>query len=759
MIEKKIPGKGWEYIVYNRLNQIVATQDAEQRKSSQWLVTKYDALGRVVVTGLSTIAGNRETVQAAQNLHEQSNPNSLWESYTGIGNGYSQSSWPGSLSTELSINYYDQYNFPGNTYGGPSGGQSSSVKGYQTASKVNVLGTSTMLLSVNYYDEDGRVVQSRSDNYVGGSDIVSNTYNFTGQVLTSTRQHTSSSASVTVATRYEYDHMGRKKDVYENINSQGEVKLSALSYAETGQLLSKSLHNNNQSTGYTYNERGWLKNSTSSQFSFQLNYQDGSTPQYNGNIANQLWGASAPNANTFTYSYDKLNRLTNGTATGMSEAISYDEMGNIRYMNRDGSEGNYIYTGNRLNGISSGALATQGYVYDDSGNVTYDGRNQKTIAYNILNLPQTVSGGITYTYDASGRKLKKQSSTTTEYVNGIQYTDGTIDFIQTEEGRALNMAGTYKYEYNLSDHIGNVRYSFDIYNGTVRRIQQDDYYAFGKRATNYPGSPDNKYLYNGKEIQEELNQYDYGARFYDPVIGRWNVIDPLAEKFFDLSPYNYTDNNPVNNIDPDGMYIIYGVSSTTFTDADARAACSVLKSSQQGANGGGDDDEKEKEKPKSKQIVDGLLAGLEDLAKALAPVRPADEDDPESLSEWWEGVKSAPSNIYDAYSNGTLEDQTRLTTSFLGLLKGKKPSVSNIAMAGIKGGSRLLYFGKIAVDRDVFHRTIKPKILKSAGSFSSKVGSNPDIKIVGGQIHLTGTGPFKGKSFPTNLNASEYLKP
>jgi len=182
----------------------------------------------------------------------------------------------------------------------------------------------------------------------------------------------------------------------------------------------------------------------------------------------------------------------------------------------------------------------------------------------------TISNGtVTYTYDANGWKLRKTftptsgSVVTEDYINGLQYTTtGTttgIDFIQTEEGRALYTAGSYDLEYSLSDHLGNTRISFDLYNGALRTDQQDDYYAFGMEISGGTTvDPKNLYLYNKKELQEELGQYDYGARFYDPVIARWTTVDPKAEKSRKYSPFVYANDNPIRNIDPDGMITIDG---------------------------------------------------------------------------------------------------------------------------------------------------------------------------------------------------------
>jgi len=140
---------------------------------------------------------------------------------------------------------------------------------------------------------------------------------------------------------------------------------------------------------------------------------------------------------------------------------------------------------------------------------------------------------------------------TTDYISGIQYKSNStvIDFIQTEEGRVLNPTTTPNYEYTLTDHLGNNRVTFDQVNG---KTSEDDYYPFGLNVPKLANST-NLYLYNKKELQQELSEYDYGARFYDPVIARWTTVDPLAEKNRRFSPYDYGNDNPIRNIDRDGM--------------------------------------------------------------------------------------------------------------------------------------------------------------------------------------------------------------
>ena len=104
--------------------------------------------------------------------------------------------------------------------------------------------------------------------------------------------------------------------------------------------------------------------------------------------------------------------------------------------------------------------------------------------------------------------------------------------------------------------MGNARVSFGKNSAGVLEITDaNDYYPFGmnhlKTGNAFFGGSYKAYKYNGKELQE-TGMYDYGARFYMPDIGRWGVVDPLAETSRRFSTYTYALDNPIMFIDPDG---------------------------------------------------------------------------------------------------------------------------------------------------------------------------------------------------------------
>jgi RHS repeat-associated protein len=321
---------------------------------------------------------------------------------------------------------------------------------------------------------------------------------------------------------------------------------------------------------------------------------------------------------TYNYSYDALNRITAATDnTGNYNLtnVDYDKNGNITNLARQGhivenpELGNtshfgvmdnltYSYknsnTSNKLSSVSDaqthdsgfkdGNTSGEDYTYDANGNMTQDlNKSITSITYNHLNLPtqiiindgDTNIGTILYFYDATGVKLKKEVSTgtATEYAGNYIYEDtgsgSTLKFFNHPEGytepkNSSDVSQGFNYIYQYKDHLGNVRLSYQDSNanGSVTSseiLEENNYYPFGlehKGYNNVVNGTEHPYKYNGMEHQEELglDMYDYGARNYDPAIGRWWQIDPLAEQMRRFSPYNFAWNNPIYFIDPDGMF-------------------------------------------------------------------------------------------------------------------------------------------------------------------------------------------------------------
>ncbi|WP_299223875.1 DUF6443 domain-containing protein [uncultured Psychroserpens sp.] len=392
-----------------------------------------------------------------------------------------------------------------------------------------------------------------------------------------------------------------------------------------------------QEVDYTYNIRGWLKginniddlNITGTPhdlFGFKINYNttdySGSTKLYNGNISETRWNTVSLDPDTgdsqivrgYDYTYDALNRIVaadfhkplgnfiQNDFYNLSN-VSYDKNGNITNLERNtksSSSNNfevmddlaYTYQANQLthvvdtgdvaNGFVDGNTVGQDYLYDVNGNLIEDKNKSIDITYNHLNLPTLVdftgNNDITYTYDATGTKLKKTVNdngtlVVTKYANGYIYQDDVLQFFPHAEGYIQPQGKDFEHVYQYKDHLGNIRVSYMDSNkdGVVNNteiLEENNYYPFGLKHKGYNNvitstNPAQKIKYNGKELQDELglDWYDYGARNYDPALGRWMNIDPLAEEMRRHSPYNYAFNNPVYFIDPDGMKATYGVDS------------------------------------------------------------------------------------------------------------------------------------------------------------------------------------------------------
>ena len=469
-------------------------------------------------------------------------------------------------------------------------------KGSLTGSAVTVSGSSTKIYKGYYYDVKGRVTKVVQNNLLGGYDVTNTVYAFTGQPATVTHSHTASGKSTrTEVYTYSYDHADRVSKVEHTLGGT-KITLADYTYDSFGRLSTKSLHGSaaNKLT-YAYNLRSWLTGITSTRFTQNLYYNTGvGTARYNGNISSMTWkSGNESTVRGYKFTYDGLDRMLNATygetagistnANRFSENVTgYDKNGNIKGLQRYGQLSSTAYgmidnltltlNGNQLNRVDdavaastynggfefkNGANAADEYSYDANGNLTKDlNKGISGITYNFLNLPNAVTfsdgSTITYTYGADGTKLRTvhkigSTTTTTDYCGNVIYENGVQKLLLTEEGY-ITLSDS-KYHYYLKDHQGNNRVVISQ-SGTVEETSH--YYPFGGVFASAGNVQ--PYKYNGKELDTKkgLNWYDYGARHYDAVLGRFITVDALYDKHFKVSPYVYCGNEPVGRIDPDG---------------------------------------------------------------------------------------------------------------------------------------------------------------------------------------------------------------
>jgi RHS repeat-associated protein len=318
-------------------------------------------------------------------------------------------------------------------------------------------------------------------------------------------------------------------------------------------------------------------------FSMKLGYEtDG---YFDGNIGKQDWKTSLDNVNrSFTYTYDGASRIKTGTYAGTGtenyslNSVTYDANGNIKTLSRSGYKSNntfgvvdnlsYTYNTNsnkilKVDDLSNETASFKDvvgndYTYSLDGSLISDANKGITlIEYNYLKRPKKItfsnSQTIEYQYDANGKKLreKDKSGVWTDYVGNKIYRNNALYQISHDEGRIVNS----NYEYNITDHLGNLRVAFKDSSGIAKIVQSNSYGIWGEDlpTLKYLNTPKiNNFGYLNREFQLETGYTDLVNRQFDNIIGRFTSPDPITDGQEHLSLYQYGYDNPILRSDPNG---------------------------------------------------------------------------------------------------------------------------------------------------------------------------------------------------------------
>jgi RHS repeat-associated protein len=444
---------------------------------------------------------------------------------------------------------YDYANFLGQTFAYPIGREVAATTANNT------------IESFTSYDPMGRVASTAQCNPgVTGCKTFAGSYDKLGNVTS--LAYPGNAFTVT----YGYDSAARLTSA---TDSNGVIYAQNPTFLAAGlmkEFTSPNFNNNKFHTDLNNRLQPveiWAGGAQGSAALFDKQYSYGTTGANNGNIYTIT--NVKDSTRTQSFSYDALNRLiTAGDNGHWANSYTYDAWGNLTNKTPGSPAGESMNqpadTNNHLSGLT----------YDPAGNVTNDGLGG-TFAFDAENRIKA-AGTVTYTYDADGRRIQKSTGTNYWYGPGGQVmaeTDSAGNWTNYiffgGQRLARNVSGDIKYY--ITDHLHSTAMFVDKAGTTAAILDDNDMYPWGGIVPGVGKTTSNntiKFTGQYRDTDTAANLDYFGARYYSNTVGRFMSPDWAAApttvpyaKFGDpqsLNLYGYTENAPVNRVDPDGHF-------------------------------------------------------------------------------------------------------------------------------------------------------------------------------------------------------------
>lgn len=479
-IYKKQPGQKALYMIYDLRDRLVLTQDGNQRLKSpaEWTAYTYDELDRVNITTLFRTTSTRAALTSQAVI--TTNP---VVTATQLANT--------SICTVLTTNYYDNYSFPNVAAFDATAATTAAVvaassevlpitrsnrlNGFATGKKTLILGTTTYLMTTNYYDENGLEIQSLSTNIKGGTDVATNQYGWDGRLLANASKHSvpgSDYNNYYILSKLNYDLIGRVASQEKKFGTNAWRVMTSIDYDFLGRVADKRLdpNYNEHFSGigpgdgslehlrYSYNLHGRLiginkdyaqkidYNKWGNFFGIYLSYADPISTNFtnaarlNGQLRGVIWNSQGDaEQRRYQYTYDNAGRLTKAEfANRVSIGASWTST------QLDFSEG----------------FGTNNITYDLNGNLTVLTRKGVQFGNNTA----VIVDDLRYTYESFSNKLRSVTDITSLSSTATvgDFKDGNTssnDYVYDDNGNLVvdlnknikNLVGSNGVTYNHLD--------------------------------------------------------------------------------------------------------------------------------------------------------------------------------------------------------------------------------------------------------------------------------------------------------------------